>query len=109
MFYAMNKLRRSTYLCTPSGNRKQGKSLVCAQFVHSTHFFLTPQKGAVKKLSFFYSSFLYLLGRFPCPHMNLTVIRKLPQSFFQNDSSLKEGAGRLTVRRRFSYDFAGDS
>ena len=48
MFYAMNKLRRSTYLCTPSGNRKQGKSLVCAQFVHSTHFFLTPQKGAVK-------------------------------------------------------------
>ena len=60
MFYAMNKLRRSTYLCTPSGNRKQGKSLVCAQFVRSLHFFLTPQKGAVKKLSLFYSSIEYL-------------------------------------------------
>lgn len=48
----MNKLRRSTYLCTPSGNRKQGKSLVCAQFVHSTHFSLTPQKGAVKNYRF---------------------------------------------------------
>ena len=48
----MNKLRRSTYLCAPSGNRKQGKSLVCAQFVHSTHFFLTPQKGAVKNYRF---------------------------------------------------------
>ena len=109
MFYAMNKLRRSTYLCTPSGNRKQGKSLVCAQFVHSTHFFLTPQKGAVKKLSFFYSSFLYLLGRFPCPHMNLTVIRKLPQSFFQNDSSLTEGADWIAIRHLFICKSSGDS
>ena len=39
----MNKLRHSAYLCTPSGNRKQSKSFVFAQFVHSTYFFQAPK------------------------------------------------------------------
>lgn len=34
--YAMNKLRLSVYLCTPSDNP-------LAQFVHPTHFYLFPK------------------------------------------------------------------
>ena len=62
MFYTTNKLRHSTYLCTPSGKQNTGLRLDFAQFVRSASFFPIPQKGAVKKLAFFYSPFLFLFG-----------------------------------------------
>ncbi|MBR2616541.1 MAG: hypothetical protein IKC69_07680, partial [Clostridia bacterium] len=47
-FFATNKLRHSTYLCTPSGNQKARVTLLFAQFVRSASFFPIPLKGAVK-------------------------------------------------------------
>ena len=53
MFYSTNKLRLSTYFCTPSGKQKQGGSLAFTQFVRSSSFFLSPQKELQKNYRFF--------------------------------------------------------
>ena len=44
MLYAMNKLRRSAYLCTPSGNQKQGLPLLLLS-LYILHYFLQPHSG----------------------------------------------------------------
>ena len=59
MFYAINKLRLSAYLCTPSGNRKTKQMLYFSLSLFILHLFFTPLKRSCKKLSFFYSSFTF--------------------------------------------------
>ena len=59
MFYATNKPRLSTYLCTPSGKQNQALRLDFARFVRTSSFFPIPLKWAVKKRKFFYSPFEY--------------------------------------------------
>ena len=54
MFYTTNKLRHSTYPCTPSGKSK-ALILLTLSILHL--FSIFPEKGTVKKLAFFYSSF----------------------------------------------------
>ncbi len=56
MFYTTNKLRRSTYFCTPSGRQNQERCLDFAQLVRSPSFSYPLKKGC-KKLSFFSASF----------------------------------------------------
>ena len=60
MFYATNKSRHSTYLCTPSGKSKQRICVVLTRFVRSASFFPIP----LKRSFIFYSSFLHLLQIF---------------------------------------------
>ena len=48
MFYTTNKLRHSTYPCTPSGKQNQGFRLDFARFIRSSSFFSIPLKRAVK-------------------------------------------------------------
>ena len=80
MFYVMNKLRPSEYLCTPSGADSKAYCFAVAQFVHSAHFFLTSKKGDVKKLSFFYIPFavfvnyLFAIASLAASAMCLAVI-----------------------------------
>ena len=45
MLYAMNKLRRSAYLCTPSGNQKQGLPLLLLSLFILHYFSSTPKSG----------------------------------------------------------------
>ncbi len=78
MFYATNKPRLSTYHCTPSGKQNQGKSLDFARFVRSSSFFPIPVKGAVKKLSFFYSSFYCCFILSDCVMKSLLKLGKPP-------------------------------
>ena len=53
VFYTTNKLRRSTYFCTPSGKCRQGSYLGGTRFVRSSSFFPNPSKEGVKKHPFF--------------------------------------------------------
>ena len=59
MFYATNKLRHSTYFCTPSGKHNKAEALLLLSLSVLHLFFLSPQKGC-KKLAFFTAPFFYL-------------------------------------------------
>ena len=49
ILFAMNEFSHSTYLNTPSGDPK---SQILAKFVHFEAFFLSPERGCLKSLTF---------------------------------------------------------
>ena len=57
MFYATNKLRHSTYFCTPSDKHNKAEALLLLS-LSVLHLFSYPLKQAVKACVFFYSPFL---------------------------------------------------
>ena len=84
MFYTTDKLRRSTYLCTSSGKQNQVRGLDFAQFVCSSSFFLSPKKGAVKKLGFLQHFFCAFLQPSAHPIKNFKKIAADAKKFKNN-------------------------
>ena len=60
MFYATNKLRHSTYFCTPSGKHNKAEALLLLS-LSVLHFFSYPLKKAVKNLRFLQPHFFICL------------------------------------------------
>ena len=52
MFYATNKLRHSTYFCTPSGKHNKAKALLCSVCPFCIFFSYPLQKGCKKTCVF---------------------------------------------------------
>ena len=60
MFYATNKLRHSTYFCTPSGKHNKAKALLCSVCPFCIFFSYPLQKGCKKTCVFFQLPFAFI-------------------------------------------------
>ena len=63
MFYATNKLRHSTYFCTPSGKHNKAEALLLLS-LSVLHLFSYPLKEAVKTADYFFSLYPRRIPRF---------------------------------------------